>query len=131
MLDFEHDQNAADSPEATESVGTIGGGSAGTPGTLTPEDRMDARALRERWPITPSQRRQIADRLIEIVNDPSSSPREVVTAARALITADKVNIDSDAVDKMPDQSEADSLERFNSLSAIIERLNSFKESTVN
>lgn len=49
---------------------------------------MEEKAIRERWPVTPGQRRRTIERLSEIVEDPSSDERVVVSAARALMAAD-------------------------------------------
>jgi hypothetical protein len=51
------------------------------------------RALRERWPIPKALRGPLIDRLAGIVQDPEASPREATAAARAILSASKINVD--------------------------------------
>jgi hypothetical protein len=62
--------------------------------------RLEERAIRERWPLSADGRVKILKRLVktvddEAVHDPLPRPghREVIAAARALISADKLNLD--------------------------------------
>lgn len=50
-----------------------------------------ARALTQRWPIKPEYREAIVRRLLRVIADPQSSPREVTAAARALMSAESQN----------------------------------------
>ena len=50
-----------------------------------------ARALTQRWPIKPEYREAIVKRLLRVIADPQSSPREVTAAARALMSAEAQN----------------------------------------
>ena len=50
-----------------------------------------ARALEQRWPISDKVRKAIVGRLVQIVADPASSPREVTAAAKALLAAESQN----------------------------------------
>lgn len=64
-------------------------------------DRADARmvgtAMRQRWPISDAIRVKLADRLSGIVLD-SEDDRTVVAAAKALIDADKLNLEQEKRD---------------------------------
>ncbi len=55
------------------------------------DTRLMARAITERWAISPEYRTLIVQRLMRIIADPESSNREITSAARALISADLVN----------------------------------------
>jgi hypothetical protein len=55
------------------------------------DTRMMARALTQRWPIKPEIREAIVKRLLRVIADPQSSPREVTAAARALMSAEAQN----------------------------------------
>jgi hypothetical protein len=52
------------------------------------------RALRERWPIPKALRKPLIERLNEIVQDTASSPREVASAAKAILSASKLNLET-------------------------------------
>jgi hypothetical protein len=69
------------------------GGSGGptAPGIRT--TRLVSRAIRERWPIPQALRGPLIERLAKVVLDPAASPREVVSAARAILTASKINLE--------------------------------------
>jgi hypothetical protein len=54
--------------------------------------RLVERALRERWPIPKALRKPLIERLNEIVQDTASSPREVTSAAKAILEASKINM---------------------------------------
>jgi hypothetical protein len=56
---------------------------------------MMAKALIQRWPISVDAKAQIIERLVDIVSDPSSSPREVTAAAKGLLSAEKQNQDDE------------------------------------
>jgi hypothetical protein len=56
--------------------------------------RLLERALRERWPIPKALRKPLIERLYEIVQDTGSSPREVTAAAKAILSASKLNLES-------------------------------------
>ena len=45
----------------------------------------------QRWPITQQYRDATIRRLVKIIADPASSPREAVSAARVLIAAESQN----------------------------------------
>ncbi len=57
--------------------------------------RLDARALRQRWPMTPEQREAVIKRLVAVMKDPNSKPRAVIAAGRALISAEQQNQNDD------------------------------------
>jgi hypothetical protein len=53
-----------------------------------------AEALKGRWPIPKKLRPKVIRRLAEVVEDTASSPREVTTAATALLNADRINLEA-------------------------------------
>lgn len=55
--------------------------------------RMIAKAVEQRWPVGNDQRKALVERLMRVITDPESSPREVTAAAKALISAEKQNQD--------------------------------------
>jgi NAD kinase len=59
------------------------------------ETRMMARALTQRWPVSPEYRTIIVKQLMKVIADPQSSPREKTAAAKALISAEKQNQDDE------------------------------------
>ena len=69
------------------------GGNLG-PGRGIRDTRLVERAIRERWPIRQAIRGPLIDRLYEIVKDTGSSPREVTSAAKAILSASKLNLES-------------------------------------
>jgi hypothetical protein len=56
--------------------------------------RLVARAQHEHWGIPRDLRRPLIDRLGEIVRDPTTGPRDVISAARAILSASKINLDN-------------------------------------
>src|SRR3954454_14578197 len=69
------------------------GGLGGTFGRGARDTRLVERAVRERWPIPKALRGPLIERLAEIVQDPTASPREATAAARAILSASKINLD--------------------------------------
>lgn len=59
------------------------------------DTRMIQKAFEQRWPIKPEYRSALLARMMRIVADPSSSPREATAAAKALIAAEKQNQDDE------------------------------------
>jgi hypothetical protein len=55
------------------------------------ETRMMARALTQRWPLSPEYRTIIVKQLMKVIADPQSSPREKTSAAKALMAAEQQN----------------------------------------
>ena len=92
-------------PSTTDSAGGQG---AGTPGPsieirTEPADfsRSDARlfsqAIRGRWPMSEEMRARVVDQLMRLVTAGGDiDPRAQVAAAKALIDADRVNIEEAA-----------------------------------
>ena len=76
----------------SEPEGGLGGNLR--PGRGPRDTRLMERAMRERWPIPKAIRKPLIDRLYEIVEDTGSSPREVTSAAKAILTASKLNLES-------------------------------------
>jgi hypothetical protein len=73
------------------------GGSGGKCARNTRETRMVARALRERWHIPKAMRGTLIDRLGRILEADESGPREIISAARAILSASKINLDNISV----------------------------------
>src|SRR4051812_39419563 len=69
------------------------GGLGGRAGRSARDTRLVERALRERWPIPKALRGPLIERLAGIVQDPDASPREATAAARAILSASKINLD--------------------------------------
>lgn len=61
------------------------------------DTRMMARALRERWPIDDRQRELMMRVLMQIAADANNSPRERTSAIKALISADRNNIEQEKI----------------------------------
>lgn len=59
----------------------------------TTDTRLAARALRQRWPITPELRAKLIEGLAEMATDPNASRRQRIAAIRELMRADKLNLD--------------------------------------
>lgn len=66
---------------------------------------MQERAIRERWPIPDEARPQVVGRLVKVVAK-SKSDREAIAASRALISADKLNLEQEKLDRMEQGGEA-------------------------
>jgi hypothetical protein len=56
--------------------------------------RLVKRAQRERWGIPRALRRPLIERLSEIVRDPMTEPQEMISAARTILSASKINLDN-------------------------------------
>jgi hypothetical protein len=52
---------------------------------------MMARALTQRWPLSPEYRTIIVKQLMKVIADPKASPREKTSAAKALMAAEQQN----------------------------------------
>jgi histone acetyltransferase (RNA polymerase elongator complex component) len=52
---------------------------------------MIQKAFVQRWPIPPEYREHLVRRLIQIIANPNSKPREVTAAAKALLAAESQN----------------------------------------
>lgn len=72
---------------------------------------LAARALRERWPISDEQRKQLIESMVDLASSPLVKPSTRVLAFRAIVDADKVDVEAAktlvtaaAVAKMPGQS---------------------------
>ena len=75
-------------------MGPTEGGSGGANRRRIHETRLIERALAEQWPIPKKLRKPLIERLNEIVQDTGSSPREVTSAAKAILSASKLNLES-------------------------------------
>jgi hypothetical protein len=56
---------------------------------------MIAKAFEQRWPIKPEYREALIKRLMRIIADPTSSPREVTAASKALLAAETQNTEAE------------------------------------
>lgn len=71
------------------------GGQGESPrGTLN----RQARALDQRWPLTPEQRAEIVQTALELLRDGKSAQRTRLAAARVLVAADQVNVRREATE---------------------------------
>ncbi len=52
---------------------------------------MMARAVMQRWPVTPEYRNIIIRQLMKVIADPNTSAREKTSAAKALMSAEQQN----------------------------------------
>ena len=59
------------------------------------DTRLLARALMERWPIKPEYRAAIIQKLMQVVANPNTKEREMTAAAKALLAADKQNLEAE------------------------------------
>jgi DNA polymerase II large subunit len=50
--------------------------------------------MRERWPIPKALRKPLIERLAEVVQDTACTPREVTSAAKAILSASKINLET-------------------------------------
>jgi hypothetical protein len=69
------------------------GGLGGKTGRGIRDVRLVERALREYWPIPKALRGPLIKRLAGIVQDTNASPREVTSAAKAILTASRLNLE--------------------------------------
>jgi hypothetical protein len=81
-------------------VSNEGEGAAGRRPVARSQRRIEECEVRQVWPISAEQRQAICDRLMGIIKqEPDAGPpvpiRYVLQAARALITADGVNLEQD------------------------------------
>jgi hypothetical protein len=74
-------------------MGEPEGGLGGATGRCIRDARLVERAHRERWPIPKALRGPLIDRLARIVQDPEASPREATSAAKAILSASKINLE--------------------------------------
>jgi hypothetical protein len=68
--------------------------------------RLFCRALREGWDIPVEQRPAVIQRLVELVTSQESSPREATAAARALLQAARMQLDTVKVAEASGYAEA-------------------------
>ena len=68
-----------------------------------PDARLAERALREAWPVPPERRPELVARLIDLVNNPETPPREAVSAAKALLMASRLNLETIRVSMAADE----------------------------
>lgn len=77
--------------DSQQSTGDDGGGSRVQ---RMHDTRLMERALAERWPIPDDLRPTLVRRLAYIMTSDNSSPREITSAAKALLSASKINLDA-------------------------------------
>src|SRR3954471_11495405 len=71
----------------------LAGGLGGPSRRGARDPRLVERALRERWPIPKALRGPLIERLAGIVQNPDASPREATSAAKAILTASRLNLE--------------------------------------
>ena len=69
------------------------GGSGGPTASGIRTTRLLVRDSKEHWPIPAGLRPALIERLAGIVRDPAASPREAVSAAKAILSASRLNLD--------------------------------------
>lgn len=91
---------------------------------MTIEDtRMMARALTERWPITSQQRELMIKVLLSIAANTQHSPRERTSAIKALISADRNNIEQEKIQQAEEHhSEKMQGEQLDRIAAVAQQL---------
>lgn len=62
-------------------------------GPKVTDTRMIERAISKGWPIPPGKRQALIDRQILIATNPRASRREATSAFRAIVAADKINLE--------------------------------------
>jgi hypothetical protein len=90
-----HQQQPPEPPEASEttvSSGGLGVDSGPYDGDLK-GNRLEQRALLERWPLEERYRQALLNRQITIGTDPNSTPKEASVAFRCVLSADGLNLD--------------------------------------
>lgn len=89
---------------------------------MTPlqERRLEARAIRERWPMTDEVREKVLKRLCRIASE-SESDREATAAARAIIAADSINLKAELLPTP--EVRINEIDRALAFSAAIEAMN--------
>lgn len=104
-------QDASAQPEAattekSEKPPLDDGGSGAPyilPGAGLKNDRLERRAIRQRFPIKENYREPLVNRQISIAIDPNSSPKEATAAFRAVLVADLANMEQERRDeKIPE-----------------------------
>lgn len=83
--------------------------------------RMEFRSLEERWPMSPEVRKAAINSMVRVLADTKATHREKTAATRALIAADKVNVNADVASKMPDRSQEDASDEYDRASRILDR----------
>ncbi len=81
-----------DKPPISEDAGGSQGG--GTRRQRMSDTLLVERAIAEAWPIPADLRPLLIRRLAHIVTSDNSSPREQTSAAKALLAASKINLES-------------------------------------
>lgn len=69
-----------------------------SPSTQTSDTRMLERAIKDRWPITDAMRQRLPQELAKIIESDNVSRRNKIAAARALLSADGLNMEQEKRD---------------------------------
>jgi hypothetical protein len=77
-------------PMSEDATGGLGGGN----GPAIRNTRLVERAIAEAWPIPEALRPRLIKRLAKITRDKTASPREITSAAKAILSASKINLES-------------------------------------
>jgi hypothetical protein len=68
-----------------------------------PDARLAERALREAWDVPPEKRPELIAKLIAIATGEDTPPREAVSAAKALLMASRINLETIRVSMAADE----------------------------
>lgn len=87
------------------------------------ETRLYEKALTQRWNIPPQMREEIIESLLRVLRDATASPREKTSAAKALMAADKLNIEQEKI-QQNDEHHGDRLdmERLHRIAGVAKQL---------
>jgi len=55
------------------------------------DTRLLARSVTQRWPMSPEIRKMVVAKLLKVMTSGEASPREITSAAKALMSAEKQN----------------------------------------
>jgi hypothetical protein len=90
--------------EESPVVGGQGGELLNDPGHVRADARLARRAIEERWPIPQKGRITLLNRLFKFIDEEAvhdnglPDNREVIAAARAILAADKINLEEQRLD---------------------------------
>jgi hypothetical protein len=87
------------------------------------DTRLLERAIRNGWPIPDHLRSQVIQELVGVFDDIEASPREKISAARAIMAADQLNIEREKMSQADDHH-GDQLDqqRLNRLASVAKQL---------
>jgi hypothetical protein len=102
-------QAAVDPQSAPDSAGGLGVPSGPEPSPYQGDlkgNRLEQKAITQRWPVKEQFRAALINRQITIGIDPNSSPKEATAAFRAVLAADLANMEQEKRDlQIPERHE--------------------------